>query len=359
MTSHHGHQSSFEGIIHFSSRLPLEENKRARAKRKFYHIINHFEATSTKGSINPSDEYNRPKLIRLIYEYARSAESQDIFLQAFAQALELSMDHEDDVDFGSGQLEEPLGSALYRFADHLFDHFFLPLRASTKKTPQPSPAYHSAIQQAQGGGVQDFVGTPGRLSELRGDCLIRGRNRCVISRRFDVTEATRRIRRNRDDAADDDGNKLGDESHFEDLEHPLKKAALGILNMFDNGVIHLIEGDDIDRPRNALTLTHNLHLLFGNFEVFFQPLSDAEPHTYQIHSFLPPPIVRGLLPVTRTLFLTENRTIEPPSRRLLELHCAIAHILHLSAAGAYIDKLLDIWRRRAYRQMGRPNWVAL
>lgn len=111
--------------------------------------------------------------------------------------------------------------------------------------------------------------------------------------------------------------------------------------MFDNGVIHLIEGDDIDRPRNALTLTHNLHRLFGNFEVFFQPLSDAEPHTYQIDSFLPPPIVRGLLPVTRTLFLTENRTIEPPSRRLLELHCAIAHILHLSAAGAYIDKLLD------------------
>jgi len=257
MASHHRHQSSLEGIVHFSSRLPLEENKRARAKRKFYHIINHFEATSTRGSINPSDEYNRPKLIRLTYEYARSAESRDIFLPAFAQALELSMDHEDDVDFGSGQLEEPLGSALYRFADHLFDHFFLPcrareispllgchlplfasadillVRASTKKTPQPSPAYHSAIQQAQGGGVQDFVGTPGRLSELRGDCLIRDRNRCVISRRFDVTEATRRIRRNGDDAADDDGNRLGDESHFEDLEvahilpHALTKVEQG------------------------------------------------------------------------------------------------------------------------------------
>lgn len=39
------------------------------------------------------------------------------------------MDHEDDVDFGSGQLEEPLGSALFRFADYLFDHFFLPCRS--------------------------------------------------------------------------------------------------------------------------------------------------------------------------------------------------------------------------------------
>lgn len=33
-------------------------------------------------------------------------------------------------------------------------------------------------------------------------------------------------------------------------------------------------------------------------------------------------------------------SIDPPSSRLLALHCAIAHILHLSAAGDYIDKLL-------------------
>jgi hypothetical protein len=50
---------------------------------------------------------------------------------------------------------------------------------------------------------------------------------------------------------------------------------------------------------------------------------------------------RNPLPPTRTLYLSENRTIEPPSPRLLAVHCAIAHILHLSAAGAYIDRILQ------------------
>jgi hypothetical protein len=110
--------------------------------------------------------------------------------------------------------------------------------------------------------------------------------------------------------------------------------------MFDHGVGHLIEGVEIDRPRNALTLTHNIHDLFGNFRIYFEPVPDAEPHTYRIESFLATPFVGGLLPVTRTLFLTDSRTIDPPSPRLLAIHRAIARILHLSAAGSYIDKIL-------------------
>lgn len=113
--------------------------------------------------------------------------------------------------------------------------------------------------------------------------------------------------------------------------------------MFDNGVVHLIEGTDIDRPRNAVTLTHELHSLFGDFQVFFKPLS--EPHTYRIDSFYPRMLMQALMqdpafPITRTLYLSEHRTIDPPSPRLLAVHCAIAHILHLSAAGEYIDRLL-------------------
>lgn len=109
--------------------------------------------------------------------------------------------------------------------------------------------------------------------------------------------------------------------------------------MFDMGVAHLVEGVEIDRPRNALTLTNTLHQLFGDFQVFFVPLDDD--HTYRIESFIPRHILRDPpLPITRTLYLAEGRTIDPPSRRLLALHCAIARILHLSAAGGYIDEIL-------------------
>lgn len=123
--------------------------------------------------------------------------------------------------------------------------------------------------------------------------------------------------------------------------------------MFDNGITHLIEGTDIDRPRNALTLTHGLHNLFGSFQVFFEPLPDRQPHTYKIGSFLPKYIFRDpALPVTRTLYLTDTRTIDPPSPRLLAVHRAIAHILHLSAAGDYIDKLLRDAEERGIQEDG-------
>ena len=116
--------------------------------------------------------------------------------------------------------------------------------------------------------------------------------------------------------------------------------ALTILNMFDDGVVHLIEGTDIDRPRNAITLTHDFHQLFGNFEVFFEP-QGSEPHTYRIDSNRRGILRHRIFPVDRTLFLTDTRTIDPPSPRLLAVHSAIAHILHLSAAGRHIDKILE------------------
>lgn len=110
--------------------------------------------------------------------------------------------------------------------------------------------------------------------------------------------------------------------------------------MFDTGVLHLIEGPDIDRSRNAITLAPRFHDHFGLFEVFFQPVPEAEPHTYRIDSFLPPSM-QGLLPITRVLYQTEDRTIDPPSPRFLAIHYAIAHILHLSGAAEYIDQVLD------------------
>ena len=47
-----------------------------------------------------------------------------------------------------------------------------------------------------------------------------------------------------------------------------------------------------------------------------------------------------LFPVTRALTLSPSRTIDPPDYRLLGVHCAIAHIMNLSGAGEYIEKVL-------------------
>jgi hypothetical protein len=110
--------------------------------------------------------------------------------------------------------------------------------------------------------------------------------------------------------------------------------------MFDPGVVHLIDGSNIDRPTNAFTLTRHYHQLFGDFEIYFERTTQT-PHTYKIIStqslvFLRDPI----FPAIRTFRLTDNHIIDPPSSRLLAIHRAIALILHLSAAGGYIDNIL-------------------
>ncbi|KAL1963567.1 hypothetical protein VTN77DRAFT_8012 [Rasamsonia byssochlamydoides] len=61
-----------------------------------------------------------------------------------------------------------------------------------------------------------------------------------------------------------------------------KKVALQILDMFDPDIIHLIDGFNIDRSMNALTLTMSFHQLFGDFEIYFDPVPDQIQHTYKI-----------------------------------------------------------------------------
>jgi hypothetical protein len=109
--------------------------------------------------------------------------------------------------------------------------------------------------------------------------------------------------------------------------------------MFDNGILPLIEGPEIDRPRNALTLTLDFHRLFGGFEVYFEPTTQT-PHTYRIDSTRSDITRNPISPVVRTFFMTATRTVDPPSARFLAVHRAIALILHASAAGRYIDRTL-------------------
>lgn len=82
------------------------------------------------------------------------------------------------------------------------------MKASARKTPQPSPAHLSESQS-----TQPLAGTTQRVAALREDCLIRDHHRCVISRKFDYAEAGKRVGLEGDDRAkDDDGHFLKDEA---------------------------------------------------------------------------------------------------------------------------------------------------
>ncbi|OAA55355.1 hypothetical protein SPI_08450 [Niveomyces insectorum RCEF 264] len=322
---HHRHQASLESIIDLTQPAPLSPAQRANARRILYQLVECFEALDNVRSSRFS--YIYPRLVRYTYEYSVSEESRDIFLRAFLNAMALGLDDETDSDF------ESLKPLFDGFAGYLLDNFFLPLKASTRRTPQPSPAHRSAVLRAQANDALAFVGTPERLSSLRGACLVRDRHRCVITRTFDSAEYPKRFQQDGVNARDDNGDLFTDDDAS-------RQAALAILNMFDLGVAHTINGVDIDRPRNALTLTADLHDAFGGFNVYFDHVSEAY-HTYWIRSFLPPRMNQLYgIPVQRELFVRGTHIIDPPSPRLLAVHRAIAHILHLSGAGDYIDAVL-------------------
>jgi hypothetical protein len=122
-------------------------------------------------------------------------------------------------------------------------------------------------------------------------------------------------------------------------QNDAKAYALRILDMFDPGIIRWIEGTNIDRPSNALTLSVSLHRSFGSLKIYFE----AEPgfqNRYTIKTTEPFLQFRPMLPITRDLFITSDHNIDPPMPRLLAIHRACCLIMHLSGAGEYIDKVL-------------------
>lgn len=65
------------------------------------------------------------------------------------------------------------------------------------------------------------------------------------------------------------------------------------------------------------------------------------PYQYKINSTKRSLFLRDpLFPVTRTLILNPTYIIDTPSRRLLDVHRAIALIIKLSSAGEYIENIL-------------------
>lgn len=95
--------------------------------------------------------------------------------------------------------------------------------------------------------------------------------------------------------------------------------------MFDPEAIDLIQDRDIDKPLNALMLENNFHEMFGNFLMF----DVHDPRERMIAPFK--------LPIIQDLNSTDD--IDPPSPKLLAIHYAIGKMLHLSGAGAYVDRI--------------------
>ncbi|XBQ88631.1 hypothetical protein V6000_004243 [Aspergillus fumigatus] len=367
----HRHRSSLEGVI-VPSPQPLKVEERSLAIQVFDNIMLHFEPCQATNI-----SYKPVTLIKLMKnKVSEKDEFLDLFFTFIQQGLlseregtglEQILSHLNRFCIWSAEETNALHDCLVAFAKDFIDNF-LPLKSLAVKTPQLTPALsHPRTPEAT-------IGTPQRVSTSRQACLIRDRHRCIISRKFNAQEGQRRYKRDGSNLKDDDGKSLLEERDnmaFLEVAHIIphslmsltseenewgladsKQMAYRILRMFNPSAIHLINGVDINRPMNALTLTHDLHKLFSNFDIAFEP-AGSQPHTYKINYVETDRIGRvERLPVIRTLYLTPDQSIDPPSPQLLKIHAAIGRILHLSAAGDYIDDLLrDIEEMEAGKVM--------
>ncbi|RMD41438.1 hypothetical protein DV735_g3685, partial [Chaetothyriales sp. CBS 134920] len=307
------------GVLDFSVPDPAPDpEKEAQDGRLFAAVI---------GACEPSQNnvpYKKVTLVRLTYE---SVSSKASFLRFFFDSTHIRID-----DSASDYPDK-----VAAFADILMASFFIPLKAVSGQTPRQTPQGLSI-----GKDVANLHGTPARNERLTRDCLKRDKHRCVISGVFDEAEYDKRIAARGDEAEDDMGVLLNDKDLQPDaVETEAKQSALAILKMFDNSVIPLIENENIDRPYNAITLSFGNHKAFGSFKLYFEP-EGSQPDTYRIVALKPGVAKRlqALPPGYLVTFTPGSPPIDLPSPRLLAIHKAIACILHMSAAGEYIDRIL-------------------
>lgn len=120
------HQASLEGLIDFTAEpFFANDEERAQAVGRFRRIVGHLESLE-KPSTRYGDGYNRPALVRLTFDYARSQDSKDRFLVAFFQSLAIGILDDDKTDLGDDSVVADLRPAVFGFAELLMTNFFLP-----------------------------------------------------------------------------------------------------------------------------------------------------------------------------------------------------------------------------------------
>lgn len=116
-----------EALTNLSAAEPpfANDEDRAQAVGRFRRIVGHLESLE-KPSTRYGDGYNRPALVRLTFDYARSQDSKDRFLVAFFQSLAIGILNDDKIDLADDSAVADLRAAVFGFAEFLMTNFFLP-----------------------------------------------------------------------------------------------------------------------------------------------------------------------------------------------------------------------------------------
>ncbi|KDQ15346.1 hypothetical protein BOTBODRAFT_173840 [Botryobasidium botryosum FD-172 SS1] len=142
---------------------------------------------------------------------------------------------------------------------------------------------------------------------------------------------------------------------------PSSEEAAQVISRFGGDLfVDDINGADINRLENVITLTSDLHSYFENLYIWLEPVQDSI-NTY--HFGCVPKIAATLAKESLnsgdliTLTSTDTR-LHLPDSRLLGLHAACAKVTHASGAAEVIDQILwDLEEARVLSEDGSSSDV--
>ncbi|KAL4956324.1 hypothetical protein BDW69DRAFT_89938 [Aspergillus filifer] len=209
---HKRYPQSLEHILDFSEPMSLVPHQSKLARLILDQLMKHYGLSQVSRR-----RYKPAVLIQAVFDYASS---EDAFLILYFSFLyetcctrTANNPDNDSIhfthylrfleDFPSCDVDalKNLDAATEDFAEYIVEDLLLLLRASSVKTPQPTPTSLSSLPSATASPRQ-------RISALRQSCLIRDHHQCVIFRSFDRREAERRLQQDGENCRDDNGEPL-------------------------------------------------------------------------------------------------------------------------------------------------------
>ncbi|KAF8531797.1 hypothetical protein BDD12DRAFT_766395 [Trichophaea hybrida] len=234
-------------------------------------------------------------------------------------------------------------SKIRELADHYRSAILIPAHAAGGTTPRVSASPRLNEEEEVEEILSNIESAKRQQEKLRNQLLIRDNSRCVLTQLVD------------DRSVPDDSDvgthplqaahilpfSLG---HFTENErYDAARIWVALRHVFPSLATLTPEG--INDPSNALMMCDTLHTIFGQFRVCLEPL-EADDNSYKIVKLRKFPIVfSSRLPPDGIVRLVNHSNpfsdyIPLPNKKYLEVHAAVAKILHATGLAESLDKAL-------------------
>ncbi|KAI9777355.1 MAG: hypothetical protein M1839_008963 [Geoglossum umbratile] len=233
---------------------------------------------------------------------------------------------------------------LRQLAHHYLSSILIPVRAGGGRTPKAISARPGDDMDSVGDIASTITSQRHDQTRLKADCLARDGNRCLLTRAYDVNKADEILS---DEERQNTVTLVTEAAHilpfslaaFDEPDRQYKATVWNaIYRMFPD--IRGFSLDDINDPRNAMTMYAGFHSEFGKLELCFEPTTTSNRYRIKayrkFHSFYTPHLPNDGF----VTFTAHDGRYLLPDPKLLSVHASVGAVLHASGMAEYIERIL-------------------